>query len=141
MSLIAALVAVSPIVAMSGVETPVIVVKHLLEASARDDWTTVLAMLTTDATFGMGDVGGPLNKDSISILSALEKYGCRIISMRQTNFRIPNRDNMQFVDVKRACPYGAVSGKSGEHELTTTYFVIGKKVAGFYLQINPAPKP
>jgi hypothetical protein len=42
-------------------------------------------MLTTDATFGMGDVGGPLNKDSISTLSALEKYSCRIISMRQTN--------------------------------------------------------
>lgn len=49
---------------------------------------------------------------------------------------------MQFVDVKRACPYGAVCAKFGEHELTTTYFVIiGKKVAGFYLQINPAPKP
>jgi len=47
---------------------------------------------------------------------------------------------MQFVDVKRACPYGAVCAKFGEHELTTTYFVIiGKKVAGFYLQINPAP--
>jgi hypothetical protein len=47
---------------------------------------------------------------------------------------------MQFVDVKRACPYGAVSGKSSEHELATTYFVIGEKVAGFYLQMNPAPK-
>lgn len=79
MSLVAALFAVYPIVAMSDVETPVIVVKNLLEASARDDWTTVLAMLTTDAAFGMGDVGGPLNKESISTLIALEKYGCPTI--------------------------------------------------------------
>jgi len=72
MFFIASLFAVYPIVAMSGVETPVIFVKHLLEASARGDWTTVLAMLTTDAAFGMGNVGGPLNKDSISTLIALK---------------------------------------------------------------------
>jgi hypothetical protein len=141
MPLTAALLAVTPIVAMSGVETPVSVVRRLLEAGAEEDWPTVLAMLTADAMFGIGDVGAPLNKESVSTLSALEKYGCRIISMREKPSKPPIKGNTLFVEVKRSCPYGAVSGKSGEHELTTTYFVIGKKVAGYYTEMNLAPKP
>jgi hypothetical protein len=62
---VALLAAAAPIMVMSNVETPAVVVERLLEASAKEDWPTALAMLTADAQFGMGDVGGPLNKEAV----------------------------------------------------------------------------
>jgi len=141
MMLTAALLALAPIVAMSGREMPTTIVQRLLEASAKEDWPAVLTMLTTDAQLGMGDVGGPLNKETVSILGQMEKYGCRITSIRDTPNILPVKYDTLFVEVKRTCPYGAVLGKSGEHEISTIYFVKGQKVAGFYIQINSPPTP
>jgi hypothetical protein len=138
---VALLAAAAPIMVMSNVETPAVVVERLLEASAKEDWPTALAMLTADAQFGMGDVGGPLNKEAVSLLGVLEKSGCRITTMHETAQRDPVQSDIRLVDVKRMCPYGSASGRSGEHELICTYFVKGEKIAGFYLQLKTAPPP
>lgn len=141
---VALLAAVASIMPMSSAETattetPTAVVERLLEASAKEDWPAALAMLTADAQFGMGDVGGPLDKETVSLLNVLGKYGCRITSTHETPQRDPVRSKLRFVDVKRTCPYGAESGRSGEHELVVTYFIEGTQIAGFYLDIKSAP--
>lgn len=138
---VALLAATAPIMVMSNVETPAVVVQRLLEASAKEDWPTALAMLTADAQLGMGDVGGPLNKETVSILGVLEKNGCRITSTHETDQRDRVQSDIRFVDVKRMCPYGSASDRSGEHELICTYFVKGEKIAGFYLHLKAAPPP
>lgn len=140
MSLTVALLAgAAHIMVMSNVETPAVVVQRLLEASAKEDWPTALAMLTADTQLGMGDVGGPLNKDTVSILGVLEKYGCHITSTQETAQRDPVRSDIRFVDVKRMCPYGSASNRTGKHELIITYFVKAQKIAGFYLYLIAAP--
>ncbi|MFD1951924.1 hypothetical protein ACFSGX_14215 [Sphingomonas arantia] len=132
--IVALLAAAAPITPVSNAETPTAIVERLLQASTKQDWPTALAMLTADAQLGMGDVGGPLDKATVSILGVLDRYGCRRTSIRETTQRDPVQSQIRFVEVRRICPYGPQSGRSGEHELITTYFVNGTKIAGFYLK-------
>lgn len=124
----------------SGAEPPIAVVDRFIAFVDASDAAGAAAMLTNDAMLGIGDVGGPLRKETVLALN-FKKQGCRRSAIHETDGPPKSQPNVRFVKVRYICPYGAKSGRSGEHELTVTYFAQGSKIAGYYLNAGTEPKP
>ena len=127
-------------IAAPSAEPPIAVVDRFIAFVDASDASGAAAMLTDDAMLGMGDVGGPLRKETVLAVN-FKKQGCRRSGIRETDGPPRSQPNMRFVELRNICPYGAQSGRSGEHELTVTYFVQGNKIAGYYLDGGTAPYP
>ena len=124
----------------SDAEPPIAVVDRFIVFVDAFDASGAAAMLTNDAMLGIGDVGGPLRKETVLALN-FKKQGCRRSGIHETDAPPKSQPNVRFVEVRYICPYGAKSGRSGEHELTVTYFAQGSKIAGYYLNAGTEPKP
>jgi hypothetical protein len=124
----------------SDAEPPIAVVDRFIAFVDASDASGAAAMLTNDAMLGIGDVGGPLRKETVLALN-FKKQGCRRSGIHETDGPPKSQPDVRFVELRYICPYGAKSGRSGEHEITVTYFAQGSKIAGYYLHAGTAPKP
>jgi hypothetical protein len=111
-------------------DAPNAIVRRFLSLSQRQDLGPAAAMLTTDAQFGINDIGGPLNAETLPLVTGFYKQGCTISDEIETANRMPERPLVRFVETHWACPDHS---SRGTHEMKITWFVQGEKLAGFYL--------
>jgi len=118
--------------------SPKVVALRFMALIKAKDWKAATAMLTDDAQFVVGHVGGPLNTETIPITDTVNstKVTCTLLDTTQTDDRLPGHPEMSFVESRYQC---LKEGGPQTHELRITYFVKGQKIAGYMLNSGARP--
>lgn len=109
---------------------PKAVVEKVLALAERQDWPAVSALLTADAQFGVKDVGGPLNLETVSVLAVPYQGGCKVRPLPDATETIEGFAGVRSVETVWDCP---AKGKPGTHEIRISFMVRADKLAGFYI--------